>query len=1304
MTGSKKHSEGFTLAELLLSIAIILVLAAIAIPSIVNAQNNMRMVELNNAAESIANAAQTQMTAKKAAGTWLALIDGPDGKVKYPAATGSADSDTYYMVADDLDSLQGARGNGIVPSLSIDDAVRNGDYVIVFKASTASVEAVYYTDGKSGFFGSSPARTNAAQTYYASHGSTDQAARMKNDPMIGYYQGTPAGATDAVALQNPVIWVGSEGKAQGLLFVLDQNIVDHTSWKTVTELSLSKTLDDGSEVSFTIAGMDDDAGKNSLITVTANANGQTVTGSYTSEASGQPVLQRLDRDGNQGKAYALDLNALVRAVKADPLPDGKKLITILDNFNVHDSVRAEAKVEAANLPCVAATATANIEWPQQVGKLSLYISTPWSTVLAGETGEGENNPSYLSESNYNQPEMKATTIEGGSSLTIEGVPTQEDFSLPNSKSNVTLKGINKQNGWQSYLGMNVAYDAAAADQTFVLEGSVGSFTSMTGSRKTHYYQPWELWAQNADKEYVRVGYVRNGDWEWANVNNSNCSSLDDAISWGYEDGPTFDSITDPAIDVSRIVKMQISANNWGDVPDKLSLRDPEGSVSLYLRTAPRTSEVSEYFDKKAENGTLISDLTVGEGQEYNKISARGVNKTVNTSVSQNFEREFGASSADVAWSIARDNDTGFNNGNVFSNDRGAVRVYYSISPGLGFKNIQNNADPFNLRSTQITNASLFMYLKNEHGGLTKQATAQPYKSIPGSYTFTSTTNATDYELKTTEDYRFYRAVSYYEKTKNGDLEIETKLNIPSQYVPYGDQGTKVAQGYDKTIDKVDWEFLGWQTEDTSTGKIEILSSGSLLSSYDKTLSYTGAKLVAKYRIVPKFGLAYLEINKEGKVTACYGYLGEKGAWTDPLPTDNTFTSWGYYAVVEQGTLGDNQQLEVNGNAITVSKTAQEVAIGEVAYDAYLITSSGKSSTQRVEMLATGADEEDKYDFWFNANFACAIAVTNDDANALGSENDPWKVRHATQFPGAIKANGGIQAVYTSGHFKQTHSIDMADAPADAYERKFISTFSGVYDGGGEAGCSIENYWYRLMSEQNHRQGLFPYAEKAILKNIILHGASAAKHTDVWDGQNVNAMFGCLVGEARNCIISKCSIVNDSIGDRYLSISVTNVGTSSSSAMGSLVGLASDTTLSDCSVAGLSLSLESREDTWGNKNYSMGGLVGQCSNSSLSNCEVNKVIMEGLTPTQSSSFLLAGGMVGSFSSSGETEKQMSGCKATSVRFVAKSQKSYAVGGVVGFKDGGSVASSNSFSDAYLYSKTNPSGLLIQTAIGEKVTPK
>ena len=68
-----RHTEGLTLAELLISVAIVLILAAIAFPSIVSAQNNMRMLELNNAAQSIANAAQAQMTAKKVSGTWVDL-------------------------------------------------------------------------------------------------------------------------------------------------------------------------------------------------------------------------------------------------------------------------------------------------------------------------------------------------------------------------------------------------------------------------------------------------------------------------------------------------------------------------------------------------------------------------------------------------------------------------------------------------------------------------------------------------------------------------------------------------------------------------------------------------------------------------------------------------------------------------------------------------------------------------------------------------------------------------------------------------------------------------------------------------------------------------------------------------------------------------------------------------------------------------------------------------------------------------------------------------------------------------------
>ena len=223
-----RHTEGFTLAELLMSVAIVLILAAIAFPSIVSAQNNMRMLELNNAAQAIANAAQAQMTAKKVSGTWVDSVkDGDSYRVCFPAArsadvsretsegssrlqgetehvsretlgsdevappsASAAESSKRYMTADT------AREQGIVPALAVEEAVRDADYIIEFDADTAQVIGVFYADGRSGFFGSTPASTNAAKTYYETEGaSTDQAARMGHDPMIGYYGGTPAGAT-----------------------------------------------------------------------------------------------------------------------------------------------------------------------------------------------------------------------------------------------------------------------------------------------------------------------------------------------------------------------------------------------------------------------------------------------------------------------------------------------------------------------------------------------------------------------------------------------------------------------------------------------------------------------------------------------------------------------------------------------------------------------------------------------------------------------------------------------------------------------------------------------------------------------------------------------------------------------------------------------------------------------------------------------------------------------------------------------------------------------------------------------------
>ena len=52
-----------------------------------------------------------------------------------------------------------AREQGIVPALAVEEAVRDADYIIEFDADTAQVTGVFYADGRSGFFGSTPAST-----------------------------------------------------------------------------------------------------------------------------------------------------------------------------------------------------------------------------------------------------------------------------------------------------------------------------------------------------------------------------------------------------------------------------------------------------------------------------------------------------------------------------------------------------------------------------------------------------------------------------------------------------------------------------------------------------------------------------------------------------------------------------------------------------------------------------------------------------------------------------------------------------------------------------------------------------------------------------------------------------------------------------------------------------------------------------------------------------------------------------------------------------------------------------------------
>lgn len=730
MTDRVRHTAGFTLAELMMSIAIILILAAIAIPSIVTSQNNMRMVELNNAAQSIANAAQTQMTAMKVSGTWMALINNDEGNVKYSPATNAPDTDTYYMTASD------ARSNGIVPGLSIDESVRNGDYIIEFTASTAQVVSVYYTDGKSGFFGSAPESTNAAQVYYESEGAaTDQATRLAHDPMIGYYEGTPAGATPEVALKNPVIWVD---ETTGRLMVQDPNIADDGgSGSTNTTVSIENKT---TGVSFTLSSL---SNKTETLTVTVGGVGTGGSGEPEAAAalvgsnegglalsgsSKNRVLKQVTREGTPGgNVYSIDLNALSREVSdstADALKDVFKECTSDNDMTVRAEVTEQTKKS------VPATATANIKWPDPVGKLTMLVTNPYSAVVAGG----------VETSGFTEPTVEAGAInEDGTrsdAVTLEATKISEDTEnhLRVSDANSRLSAQNPQAGYQSYAGGWVPSSDVRNDSTFRLEANAGSYNA-------HSYQIWELWIKRSDNhEAMRVGYLRDGAWEWASFvqggQSFNYSFLDGCFTWYAADGTAYNSIVGRDTDALNIVSVALDAQALFASDPSQKLVDDDGSATIYVRTAPKMSEVQGYFNQLAESGTLKSTYlskmantsTAAETSSRNCFDSTG-----SYEARAAFEGEFGASSSDVIWAVSGETTTGYDQGNAFLSDSAYknVRVYYSIAPGLGFSNIRDYAGGNNtqyltgVRSTGMMNVALWLYRGESYEGLQAMQAASP---------------------------------------------------------------------------------------------------------------------------------------------------------------------------------------------------------------------------------------------------------------------------------------------------------------------------------------------------------------------------------------------------------------------------------------------------------------------------------------------------------------------------------------------------------------------------------------------------
>lgn len=1301
-----KNIQGFTLAELLLSIAIIVVLAALAIPSIGIVQKNMRMLELDSAASDLAAAAQQQMTSMKTGGTWTNLLDkhsellADSARAKgVPAkilADHSDEDDLYFMTADQ------ARTLGIIPESSIDDTVRNGDYIIEYSASTATVFGVFYSDGKSGFFQDAendPRIEKPVQTYYEtgaladSEQKRDQSNRLKADPLIGYFGGTPAGTTRAVALANPVIWVNDEGK----LCIQDPNLSKHPTWNTTLEV-LIKNEKTGSTATLAFAGLQ---GKNYDTT-------------YTMGVDLQAGSQKLHDNKGLTKFYTVDYrDALVETTGAPDVyvfeldmmknSNDEYLKNLVKDFTYGDPIKVTATVKTNEKPCVPATATATIEWPKPVAMMRVLVTNPDAT-------KDSERATHITGS-YTAPDAYVIDDAGKKSETVKGLTVSENYSL--NDTNAALTAENGQAKNQRYSGVRIARTRLTEAQG-ALFATVGSYKSPT-TQTNHAYQIHEIWAgiganpETSTKQ--RIGYLSDNKWVWSSGAGTAFSACFNAAQ--ISAGNSTAGITSLTVDPAK-------------VPDALIALGYEGTESLtvYIRTAPSVDDARVYFTGQTSanghdqlGGELSNIIDALKEADTTVASRNGTTETAKT-FRQRFETEFGCPSSDSVWSFTNKEDSGqtaMDNEPFPDNDNKDVRMYYAVTPAFGFGNATINgvSNP----DYAASNTALWYYSEKTktvyaqamvHDARDAKETSSYYSLLKPQ------SGSSDFEFHTDQDYLFYRVLKFYETYDPNNSALNKATDLEMQYVPYsvqsnneyaeaklpvlpnkiGEQGAVLSQ------------FLGWKAVETypSGSASPLMAAGDLVGAYHDSLAYVGTNLVAQYQtnIDRGTGLVYLEYSDEAKtqVSGWYGYLGsDQAEATDRLSSDNTIAAWQYGLLTAVGAKEPSCTTPgINFYEKHLTKVNDPIVIDGGQYTLWLIDTN-ENTMRRLTKTLEYAGSKGSVTYSFNLNFAGAVTKDKNISSAWGTDI-PWKVRHSLQFLGSVPQQAS-QDVYMKHAYEQTHDIDM-NTVKDSYKIEQNNAFTGSYNGNDFeiSGFERANYFIRDASggrrtqgfsvvspSLGYGQGLFPYvrgtdANSVVLKNIRL----VASGDDLSSyGTDSNANFGWLVGILEAGRIENCSLVGYdqtgviASGDNEVKLTLKNASAGTNT-LAMLVGKANQSSVANLSVEGIEATFLCRTGEW-NDPLVVGGVVGIAQNSTLTSNAIKNVslALSDETVPRKSGTAHFGGVVGKAESSEISGTNLSASSLSLPSVISKTGGSAYYGILAGSVVSGSTVINNAIAD-------------------------
>lgn len=235
-----KSRLGFTLAEVLMVVAIIVILFALSVPAVASIQKNLRQKELDTKAETIYTAVQNRLTELYASGqselfdpsneTYSACIK----KLGYMPPDYELDStignDSVYYISNNFNSddevlnmLNSNYINELLGDSTLSDDLMNGHWVIeiipyyydseneTYSLTAASVYAVYYSedviDVSSEYSTSINSVTNP---YYRQYRSSKTVRQGLSDSRVGYFSSASlAGGSSTNSLKVSYIKINS---------------------------------------------------------------------------------------------------------------------------------------------------------------------------------------------------------------------------------------------------------------------------------------------------------------------------------------------------------------------------------------------------------------------------------------------------------------------------------------------------------------------------------------------------------------------------------------------------------------------------------------------------------------------------------------------------------------------------------------------------------------------------------------------------------------------------------------------------------------------------------------------------------------------------------------------------------------------------------------------------------------------------------------------------------------------------------------------------------------------------------------